>query len=129
MPPRWAESGVKTLIVIERERKCTKTQKKSKEKSYWISNLPINTTNFLELVIAIREHWTVEVHNNIRDKQIGEDNLITRNENQSRFISTCITLAINLLENQKVENLTILREELAYKYKHVYQLFEHKRFL
>jgi predicted transposase YbfD/YdcC len=129
LPPRWAESGVKTLIVVERERKCTKTQKKSKEKSYWISNLPINPTNFLELFTAVREHWTVEVHNNTRDKQMGEDNLITRNENQSRFISTCITLAINLLENQNVENMTILREELAYKYKHVYELFEHKRVL
>lgn len=129
LPQRWATSRVKTLIVVERERKRTKTQRKSKEKSYWISNLPINATNFLELFIATREHWTVEVHNNTRDKQMGEDNLITRNQKQSRFISTCITLAINLLENQNSENMTILREELAYKYKHVYELFQHKRFL
>ena len=91
---------LQTLIVVERERKNTKTQQKSKEKSYWISNLPINEINFLELFVAIREHWNIEVHHNTRDKEMGEDNLITRNENQSRFISVCITLAINLLGEQ-----------------------------
>ncbi|WP_338791795.1 ISAs1 family transposase [Bernardetia sp. MNP-M8] len=129
LPKRWKETKVKTLIVVERERKITKTQKKSKEKSYWVTNLPLNQINFLELFMAIREHWTIEVHHNTRDKQMGEDNLITRNENQSRFIAVCITLATNLLEVQKVENLTVLREELAYKERNVYHLFEHKRFL
>ncbi|WP_375562298.1 ISAs1 family transposase [Bernardetia sp. OM2101] len=129
LPKRWNKTEVKTLIVVERDRKNTKTQKKSKEKSYWVTNLTLNQINFLELFMAIREHWIIEVHHNTRDTQMGEDNLITRNENQSRFIAVCITMATNLLEAQKPENLTALREDLAHKYKNVYESFEHKRFL
>jgi predicted transposase YbfD/YdcC len=121
---RWSASGVHTLVVVERERTVSKTNKISTETSYWISNMPLNEANFIELFTAVRQHWSIEVHHNYRDKQLGEDNLVSRNENQCRFMSTCITLAMNLLKNQKTKNMTVLRETLSQQTEQVYQLFE-----
>lgn len=120
---RWAGSGIQTLIVMERERTQLKTGKSSRETSYWVSNKALDTYSFEELFSAVRGHWQVEVHHFYRDTQMGEDALITRNENESRFIATCITMAINMLHHQKPKNMTQLREQYAYRDKNVYELF------
>lgn len=54
----------------------------SVEKSYWLSNMALDEHTFEELFTAVRGHWRVEVHHHCRDKQMGEDALITRNENE-----------------------------------------------
>jgi predicted transposase YbfD/YdcC len=126
---RWVGSGIQTLIVIERTRTQVKIGKSSKEISYWISNKPLDADSFQELFRAVRGHWQVEVHHLYRDKQIGEDALITRNQNESRFMATCITMVINMLHHQKPKNMTQLREQYAYRNKNVYELFNKVTFL
>lgn len=135
LPRRWAQTGIQTLIAIERTRSQVKTGKSSRETSYWISNKPLNAHSFEELFAAVRGHWQIEVHHLYRDKQIGEDHLITRNENESRLMAacitmvTCITMVINILHHQKPKNMTQLREQYAHRNKNVYELFNKESFL
>lgn len=121
---RWAKSGIQSLLVLDRSRTQSKTGKTSREKSYWISNLPLSEANFSDLFAAVRRHWQIEVHHYLRDRQIGEDAMICRNENESRFLATCITLTINLLNRQKPENRSVLRELLAQRRTDVFSLFD-----
>ena len=123
LDPRWAASGMQTLVVLERERCQIKTGKCSREKSYWVTNKELSEANFEELFQAVRGHWQVEVHHNYRDKQLKEDAMICRNKNESRFIASCITLTINMLIKQGYENMSILREELARHKKDLLPLF------
>lgn len=126
---RWRDSHIQTLIVVDRRRVQLKTGKSSEEKSYWVSNMALDERTFEELFTAVREHWRVEVHHHCRDKQMGEDALITRNKNESRFMAICITFVINILDNQNPTNITQLREQYAQHTKNVYELFNRKPFL
>lgn len=126
---RWRDSGLQTLIVLDRKRTNHKTGKSSEEKSYWVSNMPLDDCIFEELFTAVRQHWEVEVHHHCRDKQMGEDALIMRNEDESRFMATCITFVINMLDNQNPTNTSQLREQYAQHKKNVYELFNRKSFL
>jgi predicted transposase YbfD/YdcC len=90
----------------------TKTKKTSKETSYWICNQPLDNETFIEIIQAIRNHWSVEVHHQIRDVQMGEDDLKISNKQEAIVVASFITLAVNLLEKQK-ENISIIREKLT----------------
>jgi len=72
---RWQGSQINTLIKVEREIIEIKTQKKSTEISYHISN---QKDCYIELCHAIRGHWSVEVVNHIRDVTFSEDDLTSK---------------------------------------------------
>jgi hypothetical protein len=76
---RFAASGLKTLIKIRRKRLNNKTQKESDEIAFYMSNeKPENQKMSNELCGAIRNHWSVEVVNNIRDVILKEDQFRTK---------------------------------------------------
>lgn len=118
LPPKWNDTACCTVIVVSRERYNTKTKKTSKEISYWICNQPLDNETFTEIIQAIRNHWSVEVHHQIRDVQMGEDDLKISNKQEAIVVASFITLAINLLEKQK-ENISIIREKLTKNWKQV----------
>jgi predicted transposase YbfD/YdcC len=80
--PRWDKSGIKTLIKVTRKFKNKKTKKESLEISYYLSNKGAkNLTEANELFNAIRNHWSVETCNHVRDVTLKEDKLRTKKTN------------------------------------------------
>jgi predicted transposase YbfD/YdcC len=76
---RWDDSGFKTLIRIERRRTENKTKKISNETAFYMSNLmPKNQKEANNLCDAVRNHWSVETVNHIRDVTLKEDEFRTK---------------------------------------------------
>jgi predicted transposase YbfD/YdcC len=69
---RWESCEINTVVKVEREREEIKSEKKSYETGYYISN---QSENVDELCVAIRKHWSVETNNHIRDVTLKEDQL------------------------------------------------------
>lgn len=51
---RWRNSGLQTLLVVDRGRIKVKTNKRSRDKSYWVSNMAFNAGAIEELSKAAR---------------------------------------------------------------------------
>ena len=120
---RWIQTGISSLLVVERSRYNTKTQKKSVETAYWVSNQPFDKERFAELFQAARGHWAIEMHHRIRDVHMGEDQLGVRNPKEARVVAGFITTAVNLLARQG-GNMSELREKLTRNYALVDPLFK-----
>jgi predicted transposase YbfD/YdcC len=104
---RWAESGFHALVVMKRQTVEVKTQKRSVETSYYVSNLPVTPEQRPaqdDLFDAIRGHWSVEADNYIRDVTLGEDAVKTKNGNQGHILATLRTLAMGLLRKANIQN-------------------------
>lgn len=104
--------GNKPLIVVNRERFHTKTKKTTQEICYWLSNQALDKESFNEISKAIRTHWTIETHHNIRDVQMGEDDMKISNQKEALVVASFITLALNLIE-KKGGNKSIVRENIT----------------
>lgn len=125
---RWNGAGISTLLVVERVRYQTKTQKQSCETAYWVSNQVLDNQRFAEIVEAARRHWSVEAHHYIRDVQMGEDRLVTRNSKEARVMAGFITTATNMLVGQR-QNVSELRERMTRNQALVDPLFKRNIFL
>lgn len=69
---RWMDCEIRTAIKVSRERYSIKSGKKSQETSYYLSN---QRADLAELCVAVRNHWSVETNNHIRDVTLREDKL------------------------------------------------------
>ncbi|EAY25486.1 ISPg2, transposase, putative [Microscilla marina ATCC 23134] len=69
--PRWDNTAFKRLVKVQRTRINQKNAKISREVSYYISNETAKEGIF----DAVRNHWSVEVNNHIRDVTLNEDQL------------------------------------------------------
>lgn len=94
---KWADSGFKTLIFVEREREVLATGKKSEGSYYYLSNQK-SAFRVREMFTAIREHWQVEVNNHIRDVTLKEDDTKTKHKNQGQILSLLRTIALNIIK-------------------------------
>lgn len=97
---RWTESGLQTLVVMERETFDMKTEKTSHETSYYVTNQGVEKNSqdgSKELALAIRKHWSVESDNWIRDVTLNEDKIKTKFGNQAQIMSILRSLAMRLL--------------------------------
>ena len=116
LAPRWANSGVQTLVVINRETLTPATGKTSSETAYYISNrdlTPSPKAQVKELAGAIRQHWHVESDNWIRDVTFNEDNIKTQSPNQAQIMGCLRSLAMRLLRKLNVGNLQEAIENFA----------------
>lgn len=77
---RWKTTNFQSLFKVVRHRTILKTDEHSEETAYYISNgnLSNKAENAVEYFCAIRNHWSVEVNNHIRDVSLSEDNLRTK---------------------------------------------------
>ena len=104
---RWSESGMRTLIVMERQTIKTANRKASSEVSYYVSNQEAsrgqcNVQN--ELFTAIRGHWGVESENWIRDVTFNEDNVKTKYADQAHVMACLRTFAVKLFRKANLKN-------------------------
>jgi len=111
---RWKNTGIETLIVVERDRIILKTDKKSSETVYFISNLKLNPSTGEELFNAVRNHWRVEADHYVRDVTLGEDKIQCLKKNIPRVMAIVIGTVLNLLRRKNIKNnLRELRENLT----------------
>ena len=105
---RWKNSGLSTLIIVERETFESAKQKTSFDTSYYVSNavLASDVIKSLaeELTQAIRYHWGVESNNWIRDVTFNEDCIKTKASNQSQIMALLRGLAIELIRKTSSQN-------------------------
>jgi predicted transposase YbfD/YdcC len=116
LDPRWAESGLTTLIVMARRTTDLTTQKRSAEISFYCANVsvgPLDTATQQELFQAIRGHWGVEADNYIRDVAFQEDKVRTKHANQAQVLASLRTLAIQLFREAGFVNFKAALETFA----------------
>lgn len=102
---RWANVGFKTLVQVRRKRKIVINGNKTDETSYFLSNIETeNIQTAGELFDAVRNHWQIEVNNNVRDCSLKEDKLRCIDPRASRVMASCRTLVIKLLDRADVKN-------------------------
>lgn len=113
---RWSASGIRTLVVMERETLTPAKQKTTRETAYYISNQGLASdpqAQAQELTGAIRHHWHVESENWIRDVTFDEDHVKTKSSNQAQIMGSLRSLAIRLLRQCKVPNFQEAIEDFA----------------
>ena len=113
---RWSDSGIHTLVVVERETWIPAKQKTTCETAYYISNQGLTSDpqgQAQELTRAIREHWHVESENWIRDVTFNEDHVKTTSPNQGQVMGCLRSLAVRLLRRFKVANFQAALEDFA----------------
>jgi predicted transposase YbfD/YdcC len=114
---RWKNSGVSTLIVVERETLEIAKQKTSFDTSYYVSNFVLASDVIKplaeELSQAIRCHWGVESNNWIRDVTFNEDHIKTKAGNQSQIMALLRGLAIELIRKTSPKNFQAAIENFA----------------
>ena len=122
---RWNNSGIQTLIAIYRKRERTKDHKISQEIVYFISNKALTTINDgNQLYRAVRNHWSVESDNYIKDVNLGEDYLKCYKTNRSRAMASVFNVAVNLLRRKnKINNLRVVREDCNFDRKYAKYCF------
>ena len=115
LAPRWSESGVRTLVVMQRETLTLAKQKTTTETAYYISNQPSSDSpaQAMELTRAIREHWHIESDNWIRDVTLNEDHVKTKSANQAQIMGSLRSLAMRLLRRFNVTNFQEALEDFA----------------
>jgi len=73
---RWKSTHFRSLFKVVRHRTNLKNDSHSIETAYYLSNGKIQESD--EYFEAIRNHWSVEVNNHIRDVSLQEDQLRTK---------------------------------------------------
>lgn len=79
---RWANCQIRTALKVSRQRHLLKSGKQSQETSYYLSNEKVN---YQQLCGAVRNHWSVETNNHIRDVTLREDKLRTKKRLPTEF--------------------------------------------
>ena len=105
---RWDSSGINTLIAMERSTYHVKKKKHTHEMSYYITNSSINRLEqhkHKELTNAIRNHWTVESDNWIRDVVFGEDGVKNKQGNQAQIMGSFRTLTMRLFRKAGIKKI------------------------
>jgi len=111
---RWSKTGFKSLFKVERLRyECT-TKKESHEIDYYISNG--EKAEKEDYFSAIRNHWSVEVSNHVRDVTLKEDHLKTKQPPVSKVLAGLRTLTIKLLGLIKPKNMVAQLELFSDKF-------------
>ena len=100
---RWDKSGLRTLVVMNRETYNKATQQETGDTSYYLSNYqPIDKQNTVNhLAQAIRGHWGVESNNWQLDVTFGEDSVKTKDGDQALIMGKLRCFCMNLIRWSK----------------------------
>ncbi len=109
---KWDSSKFATLVVVERESTQCKTGKVSQETSYYLSNTTLEQTAPGELFETIRQHWSIEADNWVRDCTF-QDCIRCKEPTRSMTLASIISAAGNLLRQQKKGYLKAMQEDIA----------------
>lgn len=126
---KWAASGLATLIVMERESRQGKTGKVSLDTSYYVSNALMESIDPEEFSLAIRQHWAIEADHWVRDCTFREDRIRCQEPRRSKAVASIISVAGNLLRQQKNGYLKAMQEDIACHPAIANSLFKHTNIL
>ncbi len=100
---RWQNSGLRTLIAMNRETIEKSSHKTSHETAYYVSNYQVNDRQRGVEILAntIRRHWGVESNNWQLDVTFKEDHIQVKNGTQAQIMGKLRCLAMNLLRWSK----------------------------
>ena len=126
---KWDDSGFATLVVMERESTQCKTGKVSRETSYYLSNASLEQIAPQEFSQAIRQHWSIEADNWVRDATFREDCIRCKEPARSKTLASIISVAGNLLRQQKKDYLKAIQEDVACDPTLAIHFFKHVDFL
>ena len=100
---RWRTSGLRTLVVMNRETFNKATQEMTSDTSYYLSNYEnTHPQQMVEhLAKTIRGHWVVESNNWQLDVTFGEDLVKTKVGNQALIMGKLRCFAMNLIRWSK----------------------------
>jgi predicted transposase YbfD/YdcC len=130
---RWENSGLSTLVVVDRETFEVAKQKTSFETSYYVSNSVPDASCIKplaeELTSAIRFHWGVESNNWIRDVTFDEDRIKTKAGNQAQIMALLRGLAIELIRKTSSKNFQAAIENFADSVSALESMFRQVKFL
>jgi predicted transposase YbfD/YdcC len=107
---RWESCDIKSLVKVSRDVLEIKSEKRSIETSYYISN---QSEDVASLCAAVRGHWSVETNNHIRDVTLKEDKLRSKNKNVNRVLAGLRSLVLQILKKTKCLNKRDQIEEFA----------------
>jgi predicted transposase YbfD/YdcC len=122
---KWGTAGLATLIVVERNSRQCRTGKVSRETSYYVSNATTDRIPPEDLVLAIRQHWAIEADHWVRDCTFREDRVRCQEPARSKTLASIISVAGNLLRQQKKGFLKAMQEDIACKPALAMTLFRH----
>ena len=109
------------VIEVVRTRHNCKTEKETVSISYYVSNYSQDNQ---KLVCAIRNHWSIEVSNRVRDENFGEDYLLSFDYGRQKSISSFLTFIFDgFYRDGKPKNLNAKREEVSDSYAEVESFF------
>jgi len=91
----WKKAGIKTLLVIERKVRGSKNGAYSHELAFFVSNKELKNRVGLELFMAGRGHWNVEVDNYFKDVIWGEDRIKCKESRRITMIASVINTAVS----------------------------------
>ena len=96
---RWQDSGLRTLVVMNRETFNKSSQKITNETTCYLSNYQNDDKQHTvkNLASAIRGHWRVESNNWQLDVTFGEDRVQVKNGNQAQIMGKLRCFSMNLL--------------------------------
>jgi predicted transposase YbfD/YdcC len=96
---RWQDSGLRTLVVMNRETFNKSSQKITNETACYLSNYQNDDKQHTvkNLASAIRGHWRVESNNWQLDVTFGEDRVQVKNGNQAQIMGKLRCFSMNLL--------------------------------
>ena len=96
---RWQHSGLRTLVVINRETFNKSSQKITNETACYLSNYQNddNQHTVKNTASAILGHWRVESNNWQLDVTFGEDRVQVKNGNQAQIMGKLRCFSMNLL--------------------------------
>jgi len=100
---RWSKSGLRTLVIMNREAFNKATQEISDETSYYLSNYQHEHKQHTvsHLAKVIRGHWVVESNNWQLDVTFGEDSVKTKNGSQALIMGKLRCFSMNLIRWSK----------------------------
>ena len=110
--------GLQTVGVVEAEREVD--GKKTVERRYYLSSLPLGVETFAK---AVRGHWAVENSLHwVLDVQMGEDDSRARTGYAAENLATLRRLALNLLKREATKKRGIRGKQLNASWDHTYLL-------
>lgn len=122
---RWDRVGFATLAVVERQSTYYKTGKMSQETSFYLSNATSEQLEPKQLFTAIRQHWSIEADNWVRDCTFREDHIKCKEPARSKTLASIVSVAGHLLRQQKKGFLKAMQEDLACDPSLAIPLFKH----
>ena len=119
-----------TLAVVERESTHCKTGKVSRENSFYLSNMRPDQVQPKVFSTAIRQHWNIEADHWpaprwVRDCTFRKDRIKCKESARSKTLASIISIAGDLLRQQKKGSLKAMQENLACNPKLAIRLFKH----